>query len=110
MYLNKDLSFLRNQLLQQICFGLYQLQFHFTNTLSITVGSRIVFINKNQERFVWCGEFGRATICFNSILEEIIIDAEFSQNQELKLTFSNCEIPFGLSPFGNNQSTGRSKG
>jgi hypothetical protein len=92
MELARDTTFMNGLELQQICFGLYQIIFNFTNFCHIMIGSKLLFIDKQGQLHYWSGENGRAAICLNSIIEESVVASEFSKNQELKLSFSNGEI------------------
>ena len=92
MDLNKDTTFLLKNKLQQISFGLYQVQLHFTNDIYIDVGNKISLRDAKQQYSVWDWVEGKRNVSFNSILEEDIVDVIFSSTRDLELHFSNSEI------------------
>ena len=92
MDLYKDTTFLLKSKLQQVSFGLYQVQLHFTNDIYIGVGNKISLRDAKQQYYFWDWTEGKRNVSFNSVLGEDIAEVIFSSMQDLELHFSNGEI------------------
>ncbi len=92
MGLKLNTALMLGQCLDQICFGLYTIIFNFRENLSITTGNMLLFVDIEGKQQHWNYKDGRKYFNLNSILQETIKYAEFSENDELKLVFSNDEI------------------
>jgi len=90
MNLREDCSFLYNQYVQQICFGLYDLQLRFHEpTTSISTGSEVIYYPKNGDAQKWNGTNGRDSFSMNNILEIPVIGAFLDKTESLNIYFEN---------------------
>ncbi len=87
MNLRQDCAFFRGEIIQQICFGLYQIRFNFSNNISIESGDRVVNMHLPLQRIEWRGDMGRESVSFNHLLEIEIISAKLDDDDILELEF-----------------------
>lgn len=84
-----DISMLEGKFIQQIRYGLYQLQLCFNEpSILIEIGHKISF-NDKRKVSVWQGVNGRAFFCMNEILDIPLLQCYFTEDGDLILLFVN---------------------
>lgn len=81
--------------LQQICFGLWQLQLHFAGTFALRGNSLTIAVGNELEHFSngtvkkWHWESGRSSLSLNELLELKITNALVDAKDSLHIKFEN---------------------
>lgn len=83
-----NLEFMRNSELQQICFGLYEIQLHFTKNLSICIESDCHLIDSNDSITKLAGNKPEASKCLVCLLGKKIENVENVGGGEVRLILS----------------------
>ena len=96
-----DLSFMERKSLEQICFGTYQLQLNFSESVSLNLESRLVLTTAENEVFDLRQPYTQADPLLNLLGSEVIsawaeangdLSVEFSNNDTLKIMNDNAEF------------------
>jgi hypothetical protein len=100
MDIKKDLTFFNGNILQQVAFGLYQVQLHFANLdpqyadedLHIEVVCDLEYKRADGSIRKWDSENSRASdFCINQLMELSVTNALCDDNNDLHLNFENGE-------------------
>jgi hypothetical protein len=94
---NEDkLTFLVGKGLQQLCYGLYDIQFHFEDELSISIYNKIMFYSSSKEEVVLeiNSKSSHSPIQINSLLGQKISKYEIVNHESIILSFENAEKIF----------------
>jgi hypothetical protein len=93
---NEDkLKFLVGKELQQLCYGLHDIQLHFEDELSISIYNKIIFYNSSKVEFVSeIGSGSRSAIHTNNLLGQKISNYGIIDHESLMLSFENNEKLF----------------
>lgn len=77
--------------IQQVCFGLYQIQLHLNDDIFISTGNILEYYSNGAIIQTWNGDKGRDNFCLNSVLELTIINAYIDDGKDLFIFFENGE-------------------
>jgi hypothetical protein len=76
--------------LQQVRFGLYQIQLVFDDDLIVSVGEKLTHKSADGVLQIWSFLDGRRNISINNLLEIKVANAQF-EGGDLKIDFANDE-------------------
>lgn len=83
-------EFIVNARINQVCMGLHQVQFKFSNSATIGIGLRIDIVYKNGRIVSWNNSKHYQRIEFDSILEQKVVDCYIDpQSNNLELEFES---------------------
>jgi hypothetical protein len=89
-----NLSFLQNRRLDQICFGLYQVQFNFDENIKIHVNThvRIAFSYTDATGAVFeMKTAASATVLVDKLIGKTLTETNSSEDGTLQITFNSGE-------------------
>ncbi len=89
MDIRKNTDFIVNAFIEQICYGLYDLQIRFNIDLTISTGGLLEYRQANGTVSLWTGKDGRALFSMNGILEIPVTAASVEPSDTLHIFFEN---------------------
>lgn len=89
MDIRKNSEFIVNAFIEQICYGLYDLQIQFNIDLTISTGRRLEYRQSNGNIHYWTGENGRDFFSMNGIIEIPVIATSVENSGTLHIFFEN---------------------
>ena len=92
MEIRSDISFLIGKGIQQICYGLFQIQLHFNKEeIRIEIGEGVKYHEKDNNTQEWSYTKGRDFFSINHLLEIPVVHANVDHADNLRLDFENGE-------------------